>query len=268
MQMHRSWPHKTGFQLLEFLFTQNPEFLWKSSFGFKSVRFYWLQAKYVEKSKKPDTKERGSCMMEDTQDIKLFSFIAHTTPYAFRLISFTLVWTLLTLLQGCGDADPFIQQPWFIHFLCTRMTLSVQICFFPHMRNDIVPRPMLNCKLISLPYPDQFVLFVNLTITKIQRSITQRLLISLFYFVPLIDTLQSSGLKQHNGSLETLSASQLGSWHLVTTPGCLFFFLFRAKQLVSIWVCTDDREVVVELAVAPAAEAVTRYYDWAERHNK
>lgn len=206
--------------------------------------------------------------MENTQDIKLFSFVAHKTPYAFRLISFTLVWTLLTLLHGCGDADPFIQQLWFIHFLCTRMTLSVQICFFPHMRNDIVPRPMLNCKLISLPYPDQFVLFVNLTITKIQRSITQRLLISLFYFVPLIDTLQSSGLKQHNGSLETLSASQLGSWHLVTTPGCLFFFLFRAKQLVSIWVCTDDREVVVELAVASAAEAVTRYYDWAERHNK
>lgn len=96
--------------------------------------------------------------------------------------------------------------------------------FSPHMRNDIVSRPKLNCKLLSFPYPNQFVLFVNLTITKIQRSITQCLLISLFYFVSLIDTLQSSGLRQHNGSLETLSASQLGSWHLVTAPGCLFFF--------------------------------------------
>lgn len=97
------------------------------------------------------------------------------------------------------------------------------------MRNYVVSRPMLNHELLSLPCPNQFVLFVNLTITKIQRSITQRLLISLFYFVPLIDTLQSSGLKQHNGSLETLSASQLGSWHLVTTPGCLFFFSFQIK---------------------------------------
>lgn len=133
-----------------------------------------------------------------------------------------------------GEADPVIQQPWFIHFHCTRVTLGVQICFFPHMRNYIVSRPVLNHKLLSLPCPNQFVLFVNLTITKIQRSITQRLLISLFYFVPLIDTPQSSGLKQHNGSLETLSASQLGSWHLVTTPGCLFFFLFRSKN--SWWV--------------------------------
>lgn len=115
-----------------------------------------------------------------------------------------------------------------MHFHCIRMTLGVQICFFPRMRNDIVSRPMLNYKVISLPYPNQFVLFVNLTITKIQRSITQPLLISLFHFVPLIDTLQSSGLKQHNGSLETLSASQLGSWHLVTTPGCLFFS-FQSK---------------------------------------
>jgi len=162
--------------------------------------------------------------MENAQDTKLYSVNAHIIHYAFRWISFTLAWTLLTLLHGYREADPLIQQPWFIHFHCIRMTLSVQICFFPHMRNDIVSRPMLNCKLISLPYPNQFVLFVNLTITKIQRSITQRLLISLFYFVPLIDTLQSSGLKRHNGSLETLSASQLGSWHLVTTPGCLFFF--------------------------------------------
>lgn len=114
------------------------------------------------------------------------------------------------------------------------MTLSVQICFFPHMRNYIVPRPKLNCKLLSLLYPNQFVLFVNLTITKIQRSITQRLLISLFYFVPLIDTLQSSGLRQHNGSLETLSASQLGSWHLVTAPGCLFF-PFQSKTAGEYW---------------------------------
>lgn len=135
---------------------------------------------------------------------------------------------------------------------------SVQICFFPHMRNDIVPRPKLNCKLLSLLYPNQFVLFVNLTITKIQRSITQRLLISLFYFVPLIDTLQSSGLRQHNGSLETLSASQLGSWHLVTAPGCLFFS-FQSKQLVSIWVYAGGRELAVELAATSAAEAVSRH---------
>lgn len=33
---------------------------------------------------------------------------------------FTWVW----------EADPLIQQPWFIRFHCTRMTLSVQICFF------------------------------------------------------------------------------------------------------------------------------------------
>lgn len=226
---HASWhPHKIGFQLLEFLFVQNPEFLWKSSFGIKSIRFYWLQAKYKERWKTPDTKERQSCKTENTQDTQLFSFNARIIHYAFGWISFTLAWTLLTLLHGYGEADPLIKQPWFIHFHCTRMTLGVQICFFPHMRNDIVSRPMLNCKLISLPYPNQFVLFVNLTITKIQRSITQRLLISLFYFVPLIDTLQSSGLKQHNGSLETLSASQLGSWHLVTTPGCLFFS-FQSK---------------------------------------
>lgn len=166
--------------------------------------------------------------MENTQDTKLFSLNAHIMPYAFRWISFTLAWALLPLLQGYGEADPLIQKPWFIHFHCTTMTLGVQICFFPHMRNDIVSRPMLNCKLISFPYPNQFVLFVNLTITKIQRSITQRLLISLFYFVPLINTLQSSGLRQHNGSLETLSASQLGSWHLVTAPGCLFFS-FQSK---------------------------------------
>lgn len=169
--------------------------------------------------------------------------------YAFRWISFTLAWTLLALLHGYGEADPLIQQPWFIHFHCTKMSLSVQICFFsPHMRNCIVSRPMLNRKLISLPYPNQFVLFVNLTITKIQRSITQRLLISLFYFVPLIDTLQSSGLKQHNGSLETLSASQLGSWHLVTTPGCLFFFSFQSKT-AGDYLCTGGRELV-ELAVS------------------
>lgn len=156
-----------------------------------------------------------------------------------------------------GEADPIIQQPWFIHFHCTRVTLGVQICFFPHMRNYIVSRPVLNHKLLSLPCPNQFVLFVNLTITKIQRSITQRFLISLFYFVPLIDTPQSSGLKQHNGSLETLSASQLGSWHLVTTPGCLFFF-FSDQKTAGEYLCTGGRELVVELAVTPAAGAVTR----------
>lgn len=90
----------------------------------------------------------------------------------------------------------------------------------------IKARAELQTAFPSLPKP--VLLFVNLTITKIQRSITQRLLISLFYFVSLIDTLQSSGLRQHNGSLETLSASQLGSWHLVTAPGCLFFS-FQSK---------------------------------------
>lgn len=197
----------------------------------------------------------------------LLSLEAHIMPYAFRWMSFTLAPALPPLLQGYGGADPLIQMPWFIHFHCTTITLSVQICFFPHMRNDIVSRPELNCKLLSLPYPNQFVLFVNLTITKIQRSITQCLLISLFYFVPLIDTLQSSGLRQHNGSLETLSASQLGSWHLVTAPGCLFF-LFRAKQLVSIWVCAGGRELAIELAVTPAAGAISRHQHWAKRHDR
>lgn len=212
LQMLMSWQQcKIGFQLLEFLFKQNPEFLCTTCLCLKAEDITGCR----QNTEMKNTWYKGKGILQDG------TYSGHKTVL-FQCTSDTLRIRVDKLYVSMSTAKPFIwvwradpltQQPWFIHLCCTRMTVSVQIWFFPHMRNDIISRPMLNCKLISLPYPNQSMLFVNLTITKIQRSITQRLLISLFYFVSLIDTLQSSGLKQHNGSLETLSATQLGSWH-------------------------------------------------------
>lgn len=80
--------HRIGWQLLEFLTVQNPEFLLKSSSGFQSVSFYWLQAKYKERWETPDT--RGTCRMANTQDAALFSFNVQIIHYACRWISFSM----------------------------------------------------------------------------------------------------------------------------------------------------------------------------------
>lgn len=129
---HTSWhpQKKKAFQHTEFLFVQNPESQCKSSFELKTIRLNWPQAKY--KAIWNNAWCRGKMILQDGKysGLKtLLSLNAHTTPCAFRWISFTSALALPPLLQGFGGADPLKQKPWFIHFHCTTMTLCSNMLF-------------------------------------------------------------------------------------------------------------------------------------------
>lgn len=157
---HTSWyPHthkKKVFQYLEFLLIQNPESQSKSSFELKTIRFHWPQAKYKVRCK--NAWYRGKIILQDGKysgPKTLPSLSAHIMTYALRWMSFMLAQALLPLLQGHGGAHPLIQKPWFIHFHCTSMTLSVPICFFPTYEKwyCIKAKAELQTAFLSLPKP-------------------------------------------------------------------------------------------------------------------